>query len=28
MYNGLYQLRDSLYEGYLEVMDERKTEEN
>jgi len=28
MYNCLYQLRDSLYEGYLEVIDERKTEEN
>ena len=28
MYDGLYELRDSLYEGYREVMDERKIEEN
>ena len=27
MYDGLYELRDSLYEGYCEVMDERKLEE-
>jgi hypothetical protein len=27
MYDGLYELRDSLYEGYREVMDERKLEE-
>jgi hypothetical protein len=28
MYNGLYELRDSLYEGYREVINERKIEEN
>jgi hypothetical protein len=28
MYDGLYELRDSLYEGYREVMDERSIEEN
>jgi len=28
IYDNLYQLRDSLYEGYREVMDERKIEEN
>jgi hypothetical protein len=27
MYDGLYELRDSLYEGYLEVIDERKLDE-
>lgn len=27
MYDGLYELRDSLYEGYREVIDERKLEE-
>jgi hypothetical protein len=27
MYDGLYQLRDSLYESYLEVIDERANEE-
>ena len=26
MYNGLYELRDSLYEGYREVINERKLE--
>ena len=28
MYDGLYELRDSLYEGYREVINERKIEEN
>ena len=28
MYDGLYELRDSLYEGYREVMDERSIEED
>jgi hypothetical protein len=28
MYNGLYELRDSLYEGYLEVIEERNIEED
>ena len=27
MYDGLYELRDSLYESYLEVIEERKLEE-
>ncbi len=27
MYDGLYELRDSLYEGYIEAMDERSIEE-
>jgi len=28
VYEGLYQLRDSMYEYYLEVMDERAQEED
>jgi len=28
MYDGLYELRDSLYEGYCEAMDELNIEEN
>jgi len=28
MYDGLYELRDSLYEGYREAMDERSIEED